>query len=90
MTSTRSCTPDATAIAPTRKASDPLGHAFSMRVHGMPASPIAVGTVLPPMPSWPQRVPRWVATNAASTALGSKPLSTDATAALNAPAAMSS
>ena len=67
MTSTTSCTPLATAIAPTRNASEPDGHAFSMRVHGMPASPIAVGTVLPPMPSWPQSVPRWVATNAAST-----------------------
>ena len=39
MTSTMSWTPLATAIAPTRKASDPDGHAFSMRVHGMPARP---------------------------------------------------
>ena len=70
ITSTTSCTPLATAIAPTRNASEPDGHAFSMRVHGMPARPIAVGIVLPPMPSWPQSVPRWVATNAASTWLG--------------------
>ena len=41
-----------------------------MRVHGMPARPIAVGIVLPPMPSWPQSVPRCVATNAASTWVG--------------------
>ena len=61
-----------------------------MRVHGMPARPMAVGTVLPPMPSWPHSVPRWVATNAASTWAGSKPLSTLATAASNAPAAICS
>ena len=43
MTSTTSWTPLATAIAPTRKASDPDGQAFSMRVQGIPASPIADG-----------------------------------------------
>jgi hypothetical protein len=90
MTRTTSCTPLATAIAPTRKASEPDGHAFSTRVQGMPASPIAVGTVLPPMPSWPQSVPRWVATNAASTWVGSNPLSTLSHAAANAPAAICS
>ena len=57
ITSTTSCTPLATAIAPTRNASEPDGHAFSMRVHGMPTRPIAVGIVLPPMPSWPHSVP---------------------------------
>ena len=36
MTSTTSCTPLATAIAPTRNASEPDGHAFSIRVQGMP------------------------------------------------------
>ena len=90
MTSTTSWTPLATAIAPTRNASEPDGHAFSMRVHGMPMRPIAVGIVLPPMPSWPHSVPRWVATNAASTCDGSKPLSTLCTAASNAPAAICS
>ena len=67
ITSTTSCTPLATAIAPTRNASEPDGHAFSMRVHGMPLRPIALGIVLPPIPSWPHSVPRCVATNAAST-----------------------
>jgi hypothetical protein len=61
-----------------------------MRVQGMPLRPIALGIVLPPIPSWPQSVPRCVATNAASTWLGSKPLSTLATAASNAPAAICS
>ena len=88
MTSTTSWTPLATAIAPTRKASEPDGQAFSMRVQAMPLSPIAVGTVLPAMPSWPQSVPRWVATKAASTDSGSKPLSTASHAARNAPAAI--
>ena len=90
MTRTTSCTPLATAIAPTRNASEPDGQAFSMRVHGTPASPIAVGTVFPPMPSWPQSVPRWVATKTASTCSGSIPRSTLATAAWNAPAAICS
>jgi len=53
MTSTTSCAPLATAIAPTRNASEPDGHAFSIRVHGMPFRPIAAGTVLPPMPPAP-------------------------------------
>src|SRR3954447_3787216 len=90
ITSTTSCTPLATAIAPTRNASDPEGHAFSMRVHGTPLMPSAVGTVLPAMPSWPHSVPRWVATNAASIAPGSMPLSTAPHAARNAPAAICS
>ena len=37
---------------------------------------MALGTVLPPMPSWPHSVPRWVATMTASTADLSRPLST--------------
>ena len=77
-------------MAPMRKASEPDGHAFSTRVHGTPARPIAVGTVLPPMPSWPHSVPRCVATITASTCAGSNPLSTAATAAWNAPAAICS
>ena len=36
MTSTTSCTPLATTMAPMRKASDPDGQAFSTRVHAMP------------------------------------------------------
>ena len=61
-----------------------------MRVHGMPVTPIAVGIVLPPIPSCPQSVPRCVATNAASICAGSNPLSTLCTAASNAPAAICS
>ena len=90
MTSTTSYTPLATAIAPTRNASEPDGHAFSIRVHAIPARPSAVGMVLPPMPSWPQREPRCVARNAASMDAGSKPLSTLAIAASNAPDAICS
>jgi hypothetical protein len=51
MTSTTSWTPLATTMAPMRKASEPEGQAFSTLVHGMPDSPMALGTVLPPMPS---------------------------------------
>ena len=39
MTRTTSCTPLATAIAPTRNASAPDGHAFSIRVHGDTGEP---------------------------------------------------
>ena len=39
-------------------------------------SPTALGTVFPPTPSWPQRLPRWVATIPASMSEGSSPLST--------------
>ena len=77
-------------MAPTRKASEPDGHAFSMRVHGTPLRPMAVGMVLPPMPSWPHSVPRCVATNTASTFFGLNPVSTLSTAARNAPAAICS
>ena len=90
ITRTTSCTPLATAMAPMRKASDPDGQAFSTRVQAMPASPRAVGTVLPPMPSCPHSVPRWVATMTASTAARSKPRSTLAMAAAKAPAAICS
>jgi hypothetical protein len=47
----------------------------------MPERPRADGIVLPPMPSWPQSVPRWVATKAASIWSGSNPASTLSTAA---------
>ena len=90
ITSTTSCTPLATTMAPMRKASDPDGQAFSTRVQATPDRPMALGTVLPPMPSWPQRLPRWVATMTASTAVLSRPLSTLASAAENAPAAICS
>ncbi len=51
MTSTMSWTPLATTMAPIRKASDPDGQAFSTRVQATPDRPMALGTVLPPMPS---------------------------------------
>ena len=90
MTSTTSCTPLATTMAPMRKASDPDGQAFSTRVQATPDRPMALGTVLPPMPSWPHSVPRWVATMTASMADLSRPLSTLASAAEKAPAAICS